>query len=80
MSNSNVLTKGRVRVEWTELGEGIDGDYNPEDPDDIELLRFDVSLKVGGRWTFPDNASYCTQVPVKATAKQKSALLKTIMF
>jgi hypothetical protein len=78
--NPNKLIKGKVRVEWVELGEGIQGDYNSEDPDDVELLRFDVSKKVGRQWEFIDDASYCTQVPVSATSKQRLELLKTIMF
>lgn len=36
------LTRGHVRIEWDALGEGWHGDYNPEDPDDTELLRFTV--------------------------------------
>jgi hypothetical protein len=36
------LIRGRVRVDWDELGEGWHGDYNPDDPEDTELLRFSV--------------------------------------
>jgi hypothetical protein len=42
------LIRGRVRVEWVELGEGWNGYYQEDDPDDEELLRFDVS------WWLPD--------------------------
>lgn len=69
-----------VRLEWTELGEGICGDYNPNDPKDIELLRFDVSFKrKNGDWEFPDDASYCTQFPVKASKKEKMDALKWLL-
>jgi len=37
------MIRDNIMVEWVELGEGLCGDYNPDDPDDIELLRFDVS-------------------------------------
>lgn len=76
---SNELTRDNVKVEWTELGEGIDGDYNPDNPDDIELLRFDMSRKVGDDWEAIDDASYCTQVPVSATAEQRAKGLQMIM-
>ena len=32
--------EGGVRVCWEDIGEGICGDYDPDDPDDIPLLRF----------------------------------------
>ena len=46
-----VITRGVVKIEWVNLGEGYDGDYDPENPDDVNLLRFDVSKKVNGEWT-----------------------------
>ena len=73
------LIKGKVKVEWVQLGEGISGDYDADDPDDVELLRFDVSKKVGREWKAVDDASYCTQVPVSATEGQRAELLKSIM-
>jgi hypothetical protein len=54
------LIDGKYRVEWVHLGEGKDGDYDPNDPDDVELLRFDVSFD--GE-LIPDG-SYCTLMPV----------------
>jgi hypothetical protein len=77
--NCNVLIKDRVKVEWSELGEGLCGDYNPDDPDDIELLRFDVSELINGEWEMVDDASYCTQMPVSTTPKQRQDSLKWIM-
>ena len=75
----NQLIKDNVMVEWTELGEGIDGDYNPNDSEDVELLRFDVSRLVNGGWGVIDDASYCTQVPVSATPEQRAKGLQLIM-
>ena len=75
----NQLIKDNVMVEWTELGEGIDGDYNPDDPEDVELLRFDVSRLVNGEWEAIDDASYCTQIPVSATPEQRAKGLQFIM-
>lgn len=82
---SDWLEKDNVRVEWTELGEGLCGEYNPDDPEDIELLRFDVFEKVSipgtdeNDWQMVDDASYCTQVPVSATQEERSKLLEIIM-
>lgn len=54
-----------VKVEWYNAGEGLQGDYNPDDPDDINLLRFDVYKKEkdAKEWEPVDDASYCTQLP-----------------
>lgn len=77
----NQLTSGNVRVAWTELGEGYSGEYDPTDPDDVELLRFDVlsrSVEVG-EWEFVEEGSFCTEVPVTATPEQRAALLRVLM-
>jgi len=72
------LDNGEVLIEWSRLGEGLYGDYDPDDPEDVELLRFDVSVSVrhpkvdevsegcsvDGEWVAVPDASYCTQVPV----------------
>lgn len=72
------LLAGRVRVEWAELGEGYDGDYDPEDPDDVELLRFYFSGLLDGHWLEVSGTSYCTHVPAStdpATRQQLLAIL-----
>lgn len=51
----------KVELEW--IGEGLDGDYNEENPDDIPLLRFSVYKKINDQWEAIDDASYCTQLP-----------------
>lgn len=80
--SGDTIIRGKVKVEWAELGEGICGDYDPEDKDDIELLRFDVfikDIKGANGWTDPGDASYCTRMPVSATKEQKIDGLKWIM-
>jgi hypothetical protein len=54
------LIDGRYKVEWVNLGEGRDGDYNSDDPDDVELLRFDISFD----GELVQDGSYCTLLPV----------------
>lgn len=53
-------THGRYRLEWVELGEGRDGDYDPTDPDDYPLLRADLY----GDGEPLDGGSYCTGAAV----------------
>ena len=69
------ITKGNIRVEFVRLGEGYEGDYNPDDPDDEELYRFDVSYKHNGKWHEIPDASYCTAMPVKT---EKAILRKAL--
>jgi hypothetical protein len=69
------LIDGKYKVEWVNLGEGKDGDYNPGDPDDVELLRFDVSFN--GE-LIPDG-SYCTLMPVNTQERILKKGLERIM-
>ena len=73
------VVKGNIKAEWVELGEGYGGDFEPSDPDDVELLRFDVSYKEKGVWLEIPDASYCTRMPVKAPAVIKRKALDVIV-
>ncbi len=70
-----------VKVEWSDLGEGIQGDYNPDDKDDVHLYRFDISVKPSGKRAYEavDDASYCTQVPVDSSVPILRKGLEMIM-
>ena len=67
------LRRGNLRVTWEYIGEGLSGDYNHEDPQDVPLLRFTVSRRIPGmaddtgvepdEWQQLDDASYCTRMP-----------------
>ena len=64
-----------VLVELANIGEGYHGDYDPEDPDDTELVRFYVYVNANceetnadGSATEPDwedveDSSCCTTIP-----------------
>ena len=54
-----------VKVEWAYIGEGYNGDYNPADPSDVELLRFYVYHIDDGEWVDVEDASYCTNMPLR---------------
>lgn len=56
--------RDRVRVALSWIGEGVWGDFDPEDPDDVALLRFDVDRLVDAEWLPVDDASYCTRLRV----------------
>lgn len=84
-----------VMVELVELGEGFEGDYDSSDPDDVELLRFDVSYwhETGEcdsalystwsvdkpEWIPCNDASYCTQLPASLTADEREKALDILM-
>lgn len=54
----------KYRLDWVYLDEGWYGDYNPDDPTDEPLIRFDVYVwdKHYEDWNGEiDGTSYCTQ-------------------
>src|SRR5574342_1129349 len=69
------LRRGDLLAEWEYIGAGLSGDYDPDDPDDIELLRFSVS-KFGEQL---DDASYCTLMPVGTDPKILERALNLIL-
>ncbi len=75
--NCMLQEEGNLRVEWVNDGEGICGDYNPDDPEDVNLLRFDVSILRGRQYEEVEDASYCTQMPADTDPK---VLLKALRY
>lgn len=73
------IINNHVRVEWTDIGEGLNGDYNPDDPEDVALLRFDIDRWNGFDWEPVDDASYCTNVPASTDTDTLMTLLEQIM-
>lgn len=83
-----VTINDELSIEWVELGEGVWGDYNPDNPLDMELLRFDISISndaadrndvytepTDDGWGAPQDGSYCTQVGVTTPEPIKLMLL-----
>ncbi len=56
------FVRGTNRVVWEDIGEGLSGDYDPDDPLDVRLLRFYCDTFDQG-WEEVDDASYCTLLP-----------------
>ena len=78
----NHLIKDNVMIEWEAVGESLyGGEYDPKDPNDIEVLRFYVSKRNNeyGEWEEVESASYCTRVPVSATPEELEAGLRILM-
>lgn len=73
------IIRNNVKIEWADCGEGLRGDYDPDNPEDIALLRFDVYVKQDGEWIEPDDSSYCTNVPVDTPPKDLMKLLDILM-
>lgn len=74
------LTRGDYRVEWVDLGEGLEGDFDPSESDDEHLLRFEFSQRnETGDFIPVDDASYCTAVSRSTPADQLKRLLEVIM-
>lgn len=72
---------GDVKVTLTWIGEGYSGDYDPDDPKDEKLLRFDVYRRVypwnddTPVWEAVDCGSYCTMLPADTSeAKLENAV------
>lgn len=75
-----VSARGRhVRADWSNIGEGYCGFFDPNDPEDTNLLRFDIYYREDEEtedWETVDGASYCTLMPADAG---KEELTKSIM-
>jgi hypothetical protein len=67
---SDFLVEGPngLSLVWEYIGEGRSGDYDPEDPEDVPLLR--ASLQYNGEVL--DSGSYCTFAQV-STDREKLA-------
>ena len=52
------VSRGTVTVQFENLDEGYCGDYDPDNPEDENLLRFTVYLN----GVEVEDASYCTQI------------------
>lgn len=76
--NDDTLVKDNVKVAFDDIGEGLHGEY---DPDDISLLRFYVSVwdENDEDWRDVEDASYCTMLTSDASASVKRRALEQIM-
>ena len=54
--NQTFLVQDDRRVDLWQAGEGQSGDFDPNDPNDIEFWRFDVQERKDGEWETMDDA------------------------
>lgn len=73
------LIRGNRKVGLYDIGEGWNGDYDPNDPNDEALLRFDIYELVNGEWEPLPDASYCTAIPVSTHPATIRLALEIIM-
>lgn len=76
------LIKDNVKVIWENIGEGHCGDYNEDDPEDENLLRFTVFVKddnIGEDWIEVDDSSYCTMITADTDDDKLMKLLNVLM-
>ena len=66
-----------VTLQW--LGEGNDGDYNPNDPEDEPLLRFDTDRRIDGGWEEVDAGRYCVHFRADITAEDAQLAAKYLL-
>tara|TARA_B100000809_G_scaffold262776_1_gene314525 strand:- start:369 stop:776 length:408 start_codon:yes stop_codon:yes gene_type:complete len=67
-----VLIQGEKKIVWEWIGEGKFGDFDPDDPDDVALLRFscyeflpeDRDTGAEADWYALSDASYCTRLSI----------------
>lgn len=74
-----VRERGPVRVAWVCLGEGYNGEYDPKNPEDELLLRFDVAVKDEDIGNFVTTESRCTCFAANTPIKDKEAALDVLL-
>lgn len=74
-----VLTKDDIRIEWINLNEGLNGDFDKDDPADKNFLRFEVSRRTkGDDWRILDGGC-CTLVEATTPHEKLETLLEHFM-
>jgi hypothetical protein len=88
----HVLIEGGVKVILEHIQEGWNGYYDPEDPEDEPLIRFNVfahkklmnpyaEYSYGDdKYHYMSDSSYCTQMPTNISKKMIDRALKVIMY
>lgn len=73
-----LISDERIKVFWEYIGEGLHGDYNKDDPEDIPLLRYSAEYKNNetDEWEYIDG--YCTTVPVDTPESELKKKLEVI--
>lgn len=73
------LWVGNVGVALENIGEGCDGDYNPDDPSDKPLLRLDFMMTDEDGSFLESDGSGCTQVDARSSEYARQRFLRMAM-
>ena len=73
-----VIQDETIKAVLEDIGEGVCGDYDPEDADDIQLLRFSAYINNDGIFEQMNDASYCTQIPLSTPYGELARLCMVI--
>ena len=89
-SNAHEAVAEDTKLVLLHLDEGLDGDFDADDPNDKALYRLDVFLSVAaaeragldfevydeeGAWATVQDSSFCTQLPLETVAWIRAELL-----
>lgn len=69
------LIRDNIIIKLEHIGEGYNGDYDEEDPNDVPLLRFTI-FKDGEQL---NDGSYCTTLPINTPEDRQQEVLEEIM-
>lgn len=82
------IERGDFKACFVNLGEGICGDYDPEDPEDKNLLRIDVSIRrdllLSGKGykmeeKSSEDHSACTSITTRSPKEHLNAVLEYVI-
>ena len=79
-SNKHLIReRGPIRVTWVCLSEGYNGEYDPTNPEDELLLRFNLFLKdeTSGDWRLAESRLTC--FAAKVSVKDQEAALDILL-
>jgi hypothetical protein len=68
-----------VKVEYDWMGEGDNGDYQPDNPEDKPLLRFTVYQLKGATWHPVEDSSNITLLPITTSEEILGKLARYIL-
>ena len=74
------LLEDNVKIEWSNIGEGLFGEYNEDNPEDVNVLRFYTATQnEAGEWVDYEDGSFCTDFPATATDQEQLDALSLLM-
>lgn len=70
MSDPILIKIGDYRLTFLDDGEGLNGRYDPDNPNDIPVMRFFIEQHDGSSWEPIENTSHCTRVSARLPKKE----------